>query len=188
MRRLYPFVVGLLFGVVQTGYFFQLNFALASTYGTFLLVTLAWLTGSIIGLRASRVSFLTLHRGPWICLLPYFVTMLLLNAFPFQSNLWPLYGLLILISGIFSGLFFARLGDIIRPVRRLFFVENNGFFLGIVACTMAYLLLGRVVLWILPLALAALCWIWTPSTIQQSHSTETPSVETVEVPATTPDR
>jgi hypothetical protein len=183
MRRLYPFVVGLLFGVVQTGYFFQLNFALASTYGTFLLVTLSWLTGSILGLRARGVPFLTLQRGPWICLLPYVVTQILLNVFPFQSSLWPLYGVLILISGIFSGLFFARMGEIIRPVRRLFFVENNGFFLGIVACTIAYLVAGRLVLWIAPAALAALCWIWTPTTVRSSADAEKQTV-----PAAAPDR
>src|SRR5689334_22358290 len=137
MRWVYPFLVGLLFGVIQTGYFFQLSFALASTYGTFLLVTLAWLTGSIVGLRASRLSVLTLHKGPWICFVPYIATHLLLNAFPFQSNLWSVYAALVLISGTFSGLFFARLGEVIRPVRRLFFTENNGFLLGIVVCTIA---------------------------------------------------
>ena len=162
MRWLYPSIAGVLFGVVQTGYFFQLNFALSSTYGTFLLVTLSWLLGSIIGLRLGRVQILSLRVGPWLCVLPYGIAQLLLGALPFRSDLWPVYGTLVLISGIYSGLFFARLGALIQPVRKLFFAENNGFILGIVGCTLAYLALGRPVLWIAPLMLAALCWVWTP--------------------------
>ncbi len=189
MRWVYPFLAGLLFGVVQTGYFFQLNFALASTYGTFLLVTLAWLSGSIVGLRASRMPILSLHLGPWLCFLPYVVTHFVLNAFPFQSNLWPLYGALVLISGTFSGLFFARLGEVIRPVRWLFFTENNGFLLGIVGCTLAYLVLGRPALWLLPGMLTALCWVWTPATQPLAASSASQTVENnVEIPATAPDR
>jgi hypothetical protein len=189
MRWVYPFLVGLLFGVVQTGYFLQLSFTLASTYGTFLLVTLAWLLGSIIGLRASRISVLSLHTGPWICFVPYIGTHFLLSAFPFQSNVWPLYGVLILTSGTFSGVFFARLGEVVRPVRKLFFTENNGFLLGIVACTIAYLVIGRVVLWLFPGILAALCWVWTPALSQPTVTVEAQPVEkNVELPAAAPDR
>ncbi len=191
MRWFYPFIVGLLFGVVQTGYFFQLDFALASTYGTFLLVTLAWLAGSVLGLRASRAPFLTLYTGPWICLAPYVVTQLLLSALPFQSGLWPLYGALVLASGIFSGLLFARLSEAIRPVRWLFFAENNGFLLGIAACTLAYLALGRLVLWIVPVALALLCWVWTPPRVQSTVANpieDNLNTEHVEVSATAADQ
>lgn len=162
MRWLYPFIAGLLFGVVQTGYFFQLTFALSSTYGTFLLVTLAWLAGSLAGLRLNRVQVLSLRVGPWLCVLPYGATLLLLGALPFHSEVWPIYSLLIVISGIFSGLFFARMGTVIQPVRWLFFAENNGFILGIAGCTLAFLAWGRLTLWIIPAMLAALCWLRTP--------------------------
>jgi hypothetical protein len=162
MRWLYPFIAGLLFGVVQTGYFFQLTFALSSTYGTFLLVTLAWLAGSLVGLRLNRARVLSLRVGPWLCVLPYGAALLLLGALPFHAEVWPIYGLLIAISGIFAGVFFARMGAVIQPVRWLFFAENNGFILGIVACTLAFLAWGRLTLWIVPAALAALCWLRTP--------------------------
>jgi hypothetical protein len=192
MRWFYPFLVGTLFGVIQTGYFFQLDFALASTYGTFLLITLSWLAGSVVGLRISRFSFFTLQRGPWICLVPYVLTQALLSAAPFQSGLWPLYAALVLVSGTFSGVFFARLGEVIRPVRRLFFAENNGFIVGIVACTIAYLVLGRPVLWILPVALTAVCWVWSPSrgraVVTQNVETLPASVENAEVHPATLDR
>ena len=163
MRWLYPTLAGVLFGVVQTGYFFYLNFALSSTYGTFLLVTLSWLVGSIVGLRLGSVLLLSPRIGPWLCILPHIVTQLLLGALPFRSDLWPIYAVLIAISGIYSGLFFARMGAVMKPVRKLFFTENNGFILGIVGCTLGYLALGRAILWVLPLMLAALCWVWTPS-------------------------
>ncbi len=189
MRWIYLFLVGLLFGVIQTGYFFQLSFALASTYGTFLLVTLAWLSGSVVGLRASRAPILTLHVGPWLCFVPYVITQLVLSAFPFQSDLWPVYGVLIVISGVFSGLFFARLGEVVRPVRWLFFTENNGFLLGIAVCTLAYLIVGRPALWILPGALAALCWVLTP-TIRPTIAAETfkPVENSAEITTAAPDR
>jgi hypothetical protein len=167
-RRLYPFVVGLLFGVIQTAYFFQLNFALASTFTTFLMVTLAWLLGSVLGLRISGLAVLTLSSGPWICLIPYVVTQIALNALPFRTELWPVYGLLVLVSGIFSGLFFARLGALVQPVRWLFFWENNGYLLGIMACTLAFLLWGRLVLWLLPTTLCLLSWLLTPIKVNAS--------------------
>src|SRR5947209_7113111 len=101
MRWFYPLLVGMLFGSIQTAYFFRLNFALASTYQTFLMVTLAWLLGSGIGLR----SKLTLRPAPWICLLPYLAAQLLVNALPFRGDLWPVYAILVLISGTASGIF-----------------------------------------------------------------------------------
>jgi hypothetical protein len=158
----YPFAVGILFGVVQTAYFIQLNFELASTYGTFLMVTLAWFTGSIVGLRLSQTRRFALSAGPLICILPYLVTLIMLGALPFQADVWPLYSVLVLVSGVFSGLFFGRLAEIVQPVRRLFFMENNGFLAGIAICTLAFLLLGRTVLWVLPMVLAVICWASTP--------------------------
>ncbi len=38
--------------------------------------------------------------------------------------------------------------------RALFFRENNGFIVGIVAVTLLFMLGGRIVLWILPAGLA----------------------------------
>jgi hypothetical protein len=159
---LYPFLIGLLFGFIQTGYFIRLSFALASTYGTFLMVTLAWLAGSIAGLRLNSVRRLTLSGGMWLCIVPYLVALLFVYTHPFQGQWWPIYTLLIFMSGSFSGLFFARTGEVISPVRHLFFVENNGFLLGLTLLPVLYLLFGQIMLWILPTLTTIVCLIWTP--------------------------
>ncbi len=174
IQRLYPLLVGMLFGAIQTAYFFRLSFALASTYNTFLMITLSWLAGSIVGLR----SRLPLRVGPWICLLPYLLVQVLVNALPFRADLWPIYAVLIVASGIFSGAFFAQMGAVIKPVRRLFFAENNGFVIGLAGSTLVYLLGGRSWLWIAPIALTVLCWLCTPakqSTFAEQVSPATPS-------------
>src|SRR5258708_21975874 len=116
MRWFYPLLVGLLFGTIQTGYFIRLSFGLASTYGTFLMITLSWLAGSVIGLRLERIRAVPLRLGPWLSLVPFLFAQGLLIALPFHSELWPLYAVLVMISGVFSGLFFSRLGANIKPV------------------------------------------------------------------------
>jgi hypothetical protein len=158
MRWIYLLLVGIFFGALQTAYFFRLSFALASTYNTFLMVTLAWLAGSLIGLRVR----LPLRLGSWLCLMPYLLAQVLVNGLPYRADLWPIYAMLVLFSGIFSGLFFAQMGEVVRPVRRLFFIENNGFIIGLVGSTFLYLVGGRVLLWIAPIGLAVLCWLYTP--------------------------
>jgi hypothetical protein len=160
MRWVYPFLIGLLFGFIQTGYFIRLSFSLASTYGTFLMVTLAWLAGSIVGLRLHHQ--VSLFRSIWLSLIPYLVALLLVDKFPFQSQWWPVYTGLILVSGSFSGLFFGQMGSAIRPVRHLFFAENNGFLLGLTILPVLYLLFGQLVLWLLPSLLTIICFLKTP--------------------------
>jgi hypothetical protein len=162
MRWLYPFTVGILFGILQTSFFIRLSFALASTFGTFLMVTLAWLAGSMVGLHLSTARYATLKNGLAIAIIPYLVIQALLALFPFQSALWPLYAVLIITSGAFSGIFFARMGSVVKPVRHLFFAENNGFLLGIVLYSLLYLVLPQILLLFVPLLFAVLCLIITP--------------------------
>src|SRR5712691_7049297 len=115
MRWFYPLLVGMLFGTIQTGYFIRLSFGLASTYGTFLMITLSWLAGSGIGLRLERVRAVSLRVGPWLSLSPFLLAQALLILLPFHADLWPLYAVLVMTSGVFSGLFFSRLGAEIMP-------------------------------------------------------------------------
>jgi len=149
----YPSLVGLLLGLLQIGLFFQLTFTLSSSFGTFLLVTLCWLLGSAVGA-------LYLARTPngtraflGLALLAYAACGGLLALFPFGTTLWPLYAALILLTGFYPGVFFARLSPYFTA-RALFFRENNGFIAGLVLGTILFMLAGRVVLWVLPLAVA----------------------------------
>ena len=155
---LYPSLVGLLLGLLQTGLFFQLTFTLSSTIGTFLLVTLCWLLGSALG-----VLFLGKSRVPttaflFLALAAYAVCVLMLNAAPFNTRWWPVYGLLIVLSGFYPGVFFARMSGV-YIARTLFLRENNGFIVGLVLGSLLFMLLGRVALWVAPGVIAALVYL-----------------------------
>jgi len=156
-HNLYPALVGLLLGLLQTGLFFQLAFTLSSTIGTFLLVTLCWLLGSALG-----VLYLSKFRLPTaaflvLALLAYAVCALMLNAAPFNTRWWPVYGVLIVLTGFYPGVFFARMSRI-YTARALFLRENNGFIVGLVLGSLLFMLLGRTALWVAPLIIAALIY------------------------------
>ncbi len=153
LRAIYPMLVGLLLGTLQTGLYFQLTFTLSSGFGTYLMVTLCWLTGSMIG-----VLWLARQHIPTLAVLllascaAYGVCCLLLLIMPFNTALVPLYAVLILLVGLYPGVFFARSAALYQ-VGVLFFRENNGFIVGLALGSILYMLVGRSALWFLPLLL-----------------------------------
>jgi hypothetical protein len=170
-KAIYPCLVGLLLGLLQTGLFFQLSFTLSSSFGTFLLVTLCWLVGSAIGvfylahLPLPTVLFLAL------AFLAYSLVALLLAA-PFVTTLWPVYGVLVLLTGFYPGVFFARYAPLYRA-QTLFARENNGFIMGMVLGTVLFMLVGRIVLYLLPLGMALIV-AWFGNQIQLSGDSRNP--------------
>lgn len=152
---IYPLVVGILLGLLQTGLFFQLTFTLSSTFGTFLLVTVCWLLGSALGVSITTNWRLPIGAFLAATLLAYAACTLLLAIAPFNTTLWPLYAGLIALSGLYPGVFFARMSPLYRA-GALFLWENNGFIIGLVCGTLAFMLAGRAALWILPLIAAFL--------------------------------
>src|SRR5215475_9724531 len=106
MKRIFPSLVGLLLGLLQTGLFFQLTFTLSSTFGTFLLVTLCWLLGSAVGVYLLAKWALPTWGFLGLALLAYGACALLLAAAPFNTTLWPLYAALVMLSGFYPGVFF----------------------------------------------------------------------------------
>ncbi|MEO8391596.1 MAG: hypothetical protein ABI700_01260 [Chloroflexota bacterium] len=155
VRWVYPSLVGLLLGSLQTGLYFQLSFTLSSSFTTFLMVTLCWLIGSVIGVRILQGMRLPLNGFLGLALAAYFFCAILLNAAPFNTQLWPLYALLIVVTGFYPGVFFARLGAV-YSARDLFFRENNGFILGLIFSTLLFLLFGRIALWLMPILMAVI--------------------------------
>jgi hypothetical protein len=156
-QQIYPSLVGLLLGLLQTGLFFQLAFTLSSSIGTFLLVTLCWLLGSAVG-----VIYLAKRRWPTglyllVALLAYAACVVMLNAAPFNTRWWLVYGLMIVLTGFYPGVFFARMSVVYRA-RTLFLRENNGFIVGLVLGSLLFMLLGRVALWAAPMVVAALLY------------------------------
>lgn len=160
IRGIYPVLVGVLLGLLQTGLFFQLSFTLSSSFGTYLMITVCWLAGSAVGVTMARQGVAPQGRASLLLggVAAYFACAVLLAAFPFNSALTPLYATLTAATGLYPGVFFVRMGRV-YTARALFFRENNGFILGVTGGTLAFMLIGRSILWAAPLATAALIWV-----------------------------
>ncbi|MFQ3648596.1 MAG: hypothetical protein SNJ80_16830 [Anaerolinea sp.] len=154
---LYPALIGLLLGLLQTGLFFQLSFKMSSSFRTFLMVTICWLIGSAIGVQIARRWRMAhlLHGLLLAALAAYWGCAILVNAAPFDTQFWPIYAALIVVTGIYPGAFFVRMGGV-YAARDLFFRENNGFILGLLSGTILFMLQGRSILWIAPVVVVAL--------------------------------
>jgi hypothetical protein len=172
IRGLYPVLVGVMLGLLQTGLFFQLSFTLSSSFGTYLMITVCWLAGSVVGVTIARQGVVTRGRANALLfagMAAYFACALLLAAAPFNSSLTPVYAALTALTGVYPGVFFVRMGRV-YTAHALFFRENNGFLLGIAGGTLAFMLLGRGVLWAAPLAAAALVWALPEPVGQIEHA------------------
>jgi hypothetical protein len=162
-RLIYPLLVGLLLGLLQTGLFFQLTFTLSSGFGTYLLVTLCWLIGGALGVYS--MARLKIATGVFLllALVAFGVCGALLELMPFNTTIWPVYGLLVGLAGLYPGVFFARMAPLYLA-RTLFLWENNGFILGLVIGTLLFMVAGRLALWLAPLLVAVVL------TLKVAHS------------------
>jgi hypothetical protein len=158
LRAIYPSLVGLLLGSLQTGLYFQLSFALSSSFRTFLMVTVCWLMGSVVGVLFAKQARLSLNGLLALAISMYFACAALLGAAPFNTELWPIYAIFIVVSGLYPGVFFVRINQH-YSAQTLFFRENNGFIAGIVVGTLLFLVAGRFALWIMPLLLAGMVFV-----------------------------
>lgn len=149
MWRWYPSLVGLLSGLLQTGLFVQLTLALSSGAGTLLLVTVCGLAGSALGAALLARWPLPTWLFLMLALLAYGVVGAALLAEPFNTALWPVYAGLIALTGLYAGVFFARMSRQYRA-RDLFLRVNNGFIAGVIGAALLFLLVGRPALWWLP--------------------------------------
>ncbi len=166
----YPTLVGLMLGLLQTGLFFQLTSTLSSGFGTYLLITLCWLIGSAFGVLGGEK--LPLRMVPLLVLAfaAYGLCGLLLARFPFETGLWPIYAMLVVLIGTFPGLFFARMAPAYRA-RTLFLLENNGFIAGLITGTLLSLVAGRTALWAAPVLIGlAVCVLREPGEVPPAPS------------------
>lgn len=149
LRWVYPSIVGLLLGSLQTGLYFQLSFTLSSSFTTFLMVTVCWLLGSAVGVYLAKRVHLPLNGFLALAMLAYFACVALLTAAPFNTQLWPVYACFIALTGLYPGVFFVRL-NACYSARELFFKENNGFIVGLICGTIFFLVAGRSALLVIP--------------------------------------
>jgi hypothetical protein len=157
----YPLLVGCLLGLLQTGLFFQLTFALSSGFMTYLLIVICWLLGSAIGAYYVSHWQVSLRLCLLLMLIAYAVCCYLVNSNPFNTHIWFIYAGLIGLAGLYPGVFFARTAKV-YAVRPLFFWENNGFIAGLVISTILYMLMGRIIFWGLPIVVALIVEMLAP--------------------------
>lgn len=154
LRAIYPALVGLLLGTLQTGLYFQLSFTLSSGFGTYLMVTLCWLMGSMIGALWVARQRISTKVVLLLAASAYGLCSLLLLVRPFNTALVPVYAVLIVLVGVYPGVFFGRTSAHYRA-DVLFFRENNGFIVGLALGTLLFMGFGRPALWLPPLLLIA---------------------------------
>jgi hypothetical protein len=155
--NIYPTLVGLLLGFLQTGLFFQLTLSMSSGFMTYLLITLCWLAGSAIGVRFIAQRQISSRFLLILMTIVYLTIGWIVTLQPFNTQFVPFYGSLIVLGGFYPGVFFARLSKV-YTARMLFFWENNGFILGIILSTILFMILGRIILIILPVSITGLVW------------------------------
>lgn len=134
------------------------------------MITVCWLLGSAVGIRIAKWQQVQLNGLVLLGMLAYFACVMLLGTAPFNTQLWPIYAVFIMLTGLYPGVFFVRLSDY-YTARQLFFRENNGFILGLVAGTLLFMVLGRAALWVLPVLVAAFVMLCTTLFFNRVHVT-----------------
>lgn len=129
MNRVFAVATGLWLGATQVVLYYQLQAQCSSAVTTYLILLSGWLLGATVGvwLEARRLTpSLIAVTG----LAPLAVDYLLAH-YPYRVDLLGLYALLIALTALFAGHFFAAEKQNFNPVGQLFFWENNGFVVGL---------------------------------------------------------
>ena len=159
--KLHGFLTGLYFALLQLCYLLLLMFNISSTYLTYALITIAWMAGAIAGLALRKLDFrVALPAG----VLAYYGALAAVHYDPLAYATLAAAVACVLLSGLWAGRFFVVMLPHLKRVDSLFFHENNGFVVGIVAAFVAFTLIGRPFLLWAPLVsgmglLAHLGWI-----------------------------
>lgn len=154
MRRfkLHGFFTGLHFALLQLCYLLLLQFQISATYLTYALIVTAWMAGAIAGLALKSLSA---GRALVIGALAYYGALAAVNLAPLAWFTLPAAGAAVFLSGLWAGRFFVVMLPYMKRVDSLFFHENNGFLVGLVATLIAFTQLGRPFLLWAPLISAA---------------------------------
>ncbi|HGG58311.1 MAG TPA: hypothetical protein ENK26_00140, partial [Gammaproteobacteria bacterium] len=147
------FALGFYFALLQFGYFFLTEAYVSSRAVSFFFVLAFWLIGFLMGLRRARHHRLAAVLA--LSLASYYVAWFVVHRHPYSSADYVVVAATALLSGIAPGYYFAWAQRRFTRVRQLFFHENNGFVLGIVASLFGSLFAGAWTLnWAPLLALA----------------------------------
>jgi hypothetical protein len=145
---LLAFSIGLWLALMQYSYWFLLEVHLSSRSTSFFVALFFWLLGFLVGLnlRAPRAFVTLVGAAP----LAYYAALALLEAFPYRLALVPVVGAAISTAGMLAGAYFPHAGARFEKVKLLFFHENNGFIVGILASLIGSVFWGRLLLVLAP--------------------------------------
>lgn len=144
---LFASLTGFHLAVLQFSYFFLLLINVTSTYITYMTVVIAWMLGTLIGLVLPHLNAgLAMVLG----VAGYYAAYAWVINNPLSPSTLPLAAIGVAITGLWAGRFFVVMRPLFVRVDRMFFHENNGFLVGIIAVFVGFSLAGRPFL------------LWTP--------------------------
>ncbi|NQU67560.1 MAG: hypothetical protein HQ510_06425 [Candidatus Marinimicrobia bacterium] len=126
----FAFSAGVYFAVLQFAYFFLLEAYLTSRSISFFIALFFWLIGFLIGLNLQGHQ---IQR--WIfplSILGYYVFYFVNVMFPFKTFTLAFLAICIVISGLYPGYFFVMYNSKFDKIKNFFYIENNGFIIGII--------------------------------------------------------
>jgi len=150
------FITGWFFANLQFSYLMLLQINISSAYLTYMLITLAWMSGAITGLWVPRLNMMF---GVALGVVSYYMVALLLATQPFSLLTLPISAMGVALSGLWAGRFFVVMLDRFKTADRIFFHENNGFIMGGAAFFIGFTLLGRPFLMAMPLVLSGFLFL-----------------------------
>jgi hypothetical protein len=150
---LYSFLTGVYFALLQFSYFLVLQINISSTYLTYMLVVIAWMTGAVTGLWWRRLDIVPGIISGLLC---YYLAYALIVTQPLAWTTLAAAAAGVWVAGLWAGRFFLAALPMFRRSDALFFHENNGFLVGVVSVFLGFTTIGRTFLFAAPLAAAVL--------------------------------
>ena len=136
----FEFLTGFYFAILQFCFLMILAVYISSAYLTYAIITFSWMCGSVAGLWLKNLN---IRGGLALGAAGYYGVYALAAQWPF-SRLTLLAGSVgALLAGLWAGRFFVVMLPGFKTADRLFFHENTGFMVGIIAFFVGFTLLGR---------------------------------------------
>jgi len=151
--KLYFMFTGLYFSVLQFSYFLVLQLNVSSTYITYMVVVLAWMLGTVVGLWWTKLNTVLIGLLGGIA---YYFVFLLVSVSSLSIWTLTLASVGVFISGLWAGRFFVHYFTRVPDTDKLFFHENNGFLIGIIITVIGFAQYGKLFLMWSPLFCATL--------------------------------
>jgi hypothetical protein len=160
-------LTGVFLGVLQWSAFFQLQSNLAATALVWMLATVAWLSGSLIGLLAPGSD----REAAWLVATTagFYLLRHLSAAHVYDLRWFPMLLACVVVMGGYAGRFFRCRQSAPGGARRLFTLENTGFVAGMILSVLALYWLSEIAFATLPGILALVCLATKPQSEKASQ-------------------